>query len=165
LDAAPTLLDTKDLASGNFDKWVGHETPNVLMFAVCRVCWRGAPEAATSEAVATSGEIDPAIIRFTQNSISSTFRDGGSVADLARRLQAGAVNPYDIPPIRLVEHQGNLFSLDNRRLVAFQQAGVNVPFRMATAEEIGYEWAKKFTTQVAGSSVQLRFVFDYAGGG
>ncbi len=38
-----------------------------------------------------------------------------------------------------MEQDGTLFSLENRPLVAFQQAGVQVPFRMATADDIAYE--------------------------
>lgn len=41
-----------------------------------------------------------------------------------------------LKPIRLVERSGNLISIDNRRLQAFRQAGVDVPTRMATPAEI-----------------------------
>jgi hypothetical protein len=48
-----------------------------------------------------------------------------------------------------------MFTLDNRRLVAFQEAGVGVPFRMATQREITKD-AFKFTTRNNGTSIQLR---------
>ena len=41
-----------------------------------------------------------------------------------------------MPPIRLVEREGHLISIDNRRLEAFRRAGVDVPTRMATPAEI-----------------------------
>jgi len=79
------------------------------------------------------------------------------VGDLAAGLKAGSISAGDIPPIRLVERNGNYFSLDNRRLAAFQEAGVNVSYRMATGQEIANEsW--KFTTTNEGTSIVIRGV-------
>ena len=50
---------------------------------------------------------------------------------------------------------GHWFTLDNRRLVAFQQAGVNIPFRMATPAEVAAE-AWKLTTTNGGASIIIR---------
>ncbi|GAA4733947.1 hypothetical protein Prum_012240 [Phytohabitans rumicis] len=48
--------------------------------------------------------------------------------------------------LRLVECGGQMFTLDNRRLVAFQKSGVSsVPFVRATATEAAAE-AWRFTT-------------------
>ena len=99
--------------------------------------------------------IDPALVRFSQDSISATFKAGGSIADLAAGLQNGTINPNDIPPIRLVNNNGTLFTLDNRRLAAFQQAGVPIPYQMATPEEAAAQ-AWKFTTQNGGVSIRIR---------
>jgi len=44
---------------------------------------------------------------------------------------------------------GMLFTLDNRRLLVFSQAGQQVPFRMATQSEIEKEFANKFSTTSA----------------
>jgi len=63
-----------------------------------------------------TGSIDPSTIRFSQNSIKSTFRDGGKVSDLTKGLKDGTINPSSIDPIRIVEKDGMTFSLDNRRL-------------------------------------------------
>ncbi|HZT82114.1 MAG TPA: hypothetical protein VFA26_17940 [Gemmataceae bacterium] len=99
--------------------------------------------------------MDPFAIRFSQNSISYRFRDGGTIDDLAEDLRAGRVRSEDVPPIRLVEREGHLYTLDNRRLEAFRRAGVEVPWRMANPEEIEVEgW--KFTTTNAGTSVRVR---------
>jgi hypothetical protein len=70
------------------------------------------------------------------------------VDDLARALRGAGGDKLasSIPPIRLVERDGLLFTLDNRRLAAFSAAGRPVPYRMATEAEIAKEWAKKFTT-------------------
>jgi RHS repeat-associated protein len=98
---------------------------------------------ATSSAANT---IDTAAVRFTQDNIRSTFKNGQSINDVAAALRNGSKAASEFPPIRLVEQGGQLFSLDNRRLATFSAAGRQVPFRMATAEEIGAEWARKFTT-------------------
>lgn len=102
-----------------------------------------------------AGRLSPAEIRFSQDSIRSTFRSGGSIDDLAQGLRSGRIDPGDVPPIRVVERDGLLFSLDNRRLAAFQRAGVDVPYRFATPEEIASE-AYKFTTRNAGVSIRIR---------
>lgn len=99
--------------------------------------------------------IDPAVVRFSQSSISRNFSSGGAIEDLAAGLRNGSVNPANIPPIRLVEREGNLFTLDNRRLWSFQQAETPVPFRMATPQEVANE-AWKFTTQNGGTSIRVR---------
>jgi hypothetical protein len=61
----------------------------------------------------------------------------------------GAEAASKFPPIRLVEHEGQLFTLDNRRLLTFSLADQQVPFRMATVAEITKEWVSKFTTTAA----------------
>ncbi len=99
--------------------------------------------------------IDPYKVRFSQSSINYSFRDGGNIDDLAEGLRSGRIRPEDVPPIRLVERNGKLYTLDNRRLEAFRRAGVNVPYRMATSEEIAAEgW--KFTTRNEGISIRVR---------
>jgi hypothetical protein len=77
------------------------------------------------------------------------------VRDLAESLRSGRVSPKDVPPIRLVERDGFLIGLDNRRLQAFQLARVPVPYRMATPREIASEsW--KFATPHGVVSVRIR---------
>jgi hypothetical protein len=78
----------------------------------------------------------------------ATLRKVGKVADAADHVR-------DVPPIRLVEKDGQLFTLDNRRLEAFRRAGVAVPYRMATTEEAAAE-AWKFTTQNGGTTMRVR---------
>lgn len=99
--------------------------------------------------------IDPVTIRFSQSSISRNFSAGGSVDDLAAGLRGGSVKPTDVPAIRLVERDGSLFTLDNRRLEAFRRAETPIPYRMATPEEAAAE-AWKFTTRNNGTSIRVR---------
>jgi hypothetical protein len=99
--------------------------------------------------------IDPHGVRFSQDSIKATFRDGGTIDQLAEGLRSGNVKPEEVAPIRLFEREGKLFTLDNRRLEAFRRAGMHVPYRMATPEEVREEsW--KFTTRNQGVSIRVR---------
>ena len=95
-------------------------------------------------------------IHYSQNSISSKFKDGSSVDDMIQGLKTGEISIDNIPAIRIFRKDGVLYSLDNRRLYAFKQAGIeNIPYRWATPEEIANEsW--KFTTENGGSSIQVR---------
>uniref|UniRef100_UPI003F49333C hypothetical protein n=1 Tax=Pseudonocardia sp. CA-138482 TaxID=3240023 RepID=UPI003F49333C len=103
-----------------------------------------------------SGTINPASVRFTQDDIGGNFRDGRTVKDLVEGLRNGSVDPAKIPMIRLVEKDGKLYSLDNRRLAAFKEAGVDVRYRMAKPREIASEWERKFTTDNDGTSIIIR---------
>ena len=94
-------------------------------------------------------------IKFTQSSIGRNFSDGGSVNDLIRKLRTDEVSPVALPPIRIFKKDGQIFSLDNRRLYAAQQAGVRVRTIGATQDEILRE-AWKFTTKNGGASIRVR---------
>ena len=103
---------------------------------------------------------DPSAIRFTQDSIGTTFKDGRSVQGLIDGLKAGKLTPNDLPPIRTFERDGLTFTLDNRRLFAASQAGVKVRTVPATAEEIAKELPRKFTTPNKGCVVCVRGSMD-----
>ena len=104
----------------------------------------------------TIGTIDPKKVRFSQDSVSATFKDGRSVGDLRKALVAGTTTAKDVEPIRLFMRKGDFFTLDNRRLLAFQQAGVDVRYRMATQKELARELEHKFTTTNNGASIRVR---------
>jgi len=69
----------------------------------------------------------PRSLRFTQSDASPFFSKGGRIDDLVRDLRAGRVSPEAVGdgPIQVVQRGDRLFSLDNRRLAAFQQAGID----------------------------------------
>ncbi|WP_207896565.1 hypothetical protein, partial [Flaviaesturariibacter flavus] len=102
--------------------------------------------------MATNGKVDPRTVRFSQNSISEKFKGGTSVDDLVVRLKSGEM--MNIPPIRIVEKGGKIFTLDNRRLHAFQKAGIEIPYVKLT--EIPAKENFKFTTQNNGTSIEVR---------
>ena len=115
-----------------------------------------------AEGVAEQGlkgvaRIDPWKVRFSQDSISYGFKDKalGTIDDLAEGLLSGRINPSDVPAIRITEVEGKLFTLDNRRLEAFRRAGIDIPYRWATPEELAREgW--KFTTTNEGITIIVK---------
>jgi hypothetical protein len=109
--------------------------------------------------------IDPNEVRFTQDSVGSHFKSGHSIDETAAALADGSLDPNVLDPIRLVNRNENLYTLDNRRLVAFQKAGIEVPYRMATRAEIRKEWRKKFTTVTDGIGILIRGVGWHGPGG
>jgi hypothetical protein len=103
----------------------------------------------------TIARIDPQAVRFTQQTVGYRFRDGTTIDDLAESLRTGRIDPDDVPPIRIFERGGLLFTLDNRRLEAFRRARVDIPFRRATPREVISEgW--KLTTTTEGRSIRIR---------
>jgi hypothetical protein len=99
-----------------------------------------------------TGRIDPSTIRFSQNTISENFGDRptGSL-ELAGRLKAGEVDPSSIPEIRIVVKGQGVFTLDNRRLSAFQEAEIEIPYRRL--ESIPLREERKFTTTNDGVAI------------
>ncbi|WP_304453414.1 RHS repeat-associated core domain-containing protein [Nocardiopsis sp. YSL2] len=104
------------------------------------------------------GSIDPKLVRFSQDSVSPRFGSGETIEQTAAALRSGYLKPSELPTVRLTARNGDLYTLDNRRLVAFQKSGVPMPFRMATPQEAASE-AWKFTTQNRGRSILVRY-FD-----
>ena len=102
-----------------------------------------------------SGQVDPSDIRFSQNNISENFRDGSSVDDLVTGLLNSTVDPNSIPPIRVFEVDGQLVTLDNRRLYAYQQADIPIRVEPATPAQIRNE-SFKFTTENGGTDIDVR---------
>ena len=102
-----------------------------------------------------SGQVDPSDIKFAQDSISQNFRDGSSVDDLISGLKNGTIDPNSIPPIRVFEVDNQLVTLDNRRLYAYQKAGITINVQPATAAEIAND-SFKFTTKNGGTEIEVR---------
>ncbi len=101
--------------------------------------------------------IDPQTIRFTQDSVSRRFSDGRYLVDTANDLRTGRLSSEDIPSIRVVDFEGKLYSLDNRRLVAFQMAGVDVPVeRVPFAGQYESEFWDKYSPIWDGLRIIIR---------
>ena len=92
--------------------------------------------------------LDPSTIRFTHDSISPRFQNGKFIPDVAEGLRSGSIDPASVDPIRVVDMNDKLYSLDNRRLAAFQMANVNVPVERVSLSDpaIAAKFADAYTT-------------------
>jgi hypothetical protein len=128
----------------------GLENFDPIDTATSLVSRRGRAFSETVERVAPGlYRMDPRSIGFSQSTVSSTFSDGVNTIDsTAAALRAGRLRPEDLGnPIRLVQHQGRLFSLDNRRLAAFSAAGIDdVPVEVISlnTRSVRREFRSKF---------------------
>ena len=89
-------------------------------------------------ATLTSGNyhFNPKDISFTQPNAGPYFSNGSRVDELIKKLRAGDISPYDLPPIQVVQKDGRLFSIDNRRLLAFNAAGIDkIPVEMVSMND------------------------------
>jgi len=102
------------------------------------------------------GLVDSDSIRFTQDSIKGTFRDGGSMQVTIDALRSGRLSPNDLPPIRVFEQDGLVYTLDNRRLFVAHQAEVPIKIVPATPAEVANEIGYKMTTPNGGKIICLR---------
>jgi hypothetical protein len=102
-----------------------------------------------------TGTVDPIRIRFSQGEISPSFKPPyGSIDDFIDGLKSGAINPSSIKPVRIVEKDGQIYSLDNRRLHGFQEADIDIPFTKLDA--IPKRQQFKFDTPNEGTSIIVR---------
>ena len=102
------------------------------------------------------GTIDPMIPRFMQSTIHNQTGDY-TVLGNAEALRAGTLSAEDFPPVRLwMDADGEIWSLDHRRLVAFKLAGLKeIPFRWATDVEYANDYWK-MTTEDNGESMVMQ---------
>ncbi len=99
--------------------------------------------------------VNPKTIRFTQKSINNEFSNGRTLRSVINDLKVSNISSNDFPPIRVFQRNGQTFTLDNRRLKVFQEAGIRIRTVSATKEEIINE-AWKFTTINNGISIHIR---------
>mmetsp|Transcript_47672 Transcript_47672/g.132934 ORF Transcript_47672/g.132934 Transcript_47672/m.132934 type:complete len:106 (-) Transcript_47672:360-677(-) len=68
--------------------------------------------------------VNPQKLMYPQDGISAWFSCGRSVMEAVEQLRSGEVCVEDFPPIKVVQYRGELWSMDNRRLFAFKEAGI-----------------------------------------
>jgi RHS repeat-associated protein len=107
------------------------------------------------------GFINPKAIRFTQDSIGKNFGEttehaGEAVENLIKGLKKGSIKAKELPAIRIFEKDGKVWSLDNRRLYAAQQAGVDIKYVWVKAKDVATEIKDKFNPINDGLSIKVR---------
>jgi len=94
------------------------------------------------------------LIHFTQKNLDDQkFLDGKSVQGLIEGLRDGSIHPSEVPPISVVRLDGKLYSIDNRRLYAFQAAEVDIPYKIVEPTDAFWD---HFETETDGVSIVLR---------
>jgi hypothetical protein len=104
---------------------------------------------------AARSAVNPSTVRFSQNSIGRTFKNGATLRETIEGLKSGTISRESFPPIRVFERGGKTFTLDNRRLLVFREARIPIGTVPATPQEIAAE-AWKFTTTNEGTSIIVR---------
>jgi len=80
-------------------------------------------------------DVDPGTIKFTQPNVSLNFTNGGNLNDFINDLRAKKISPYDVKPIKVVQIDGDLYSLDNRRLFSYNLASLEkIPVEIVASE-------------------------------
>ncbi|WP_083755909.1 RHS repeat-associated core domain-containing protein [Methanosarcina acetivorans] len=154
LDIASELLDPDELSPINTP--TDDITRKALKDQISREVKEEVLENAAKNA-GKSGMIDPSKVRYTQSSISRTFSNSDeTVDDLIEGLKNGNVDPSKVEPIRIFEMNGKLYSLDHRRLYAYKQVGLDIPYEYASPAQIRKDWDKKLTTTNDGVSIKIR---------
>ncbi|KAI8916596.1 hypothetical protein DFJ77DRAFT_460499 [Powellomyces hirtus] len=99
--------------------------------------------------------LSPLDIKFTQATIYDTFTNSSRVADTIAELKAG-LDPDRIPAIRVRKHNGVWYSLDNRRLYCFREAGtLMIRCHDVTYTQSHLELLYKRTTTYSGERVKV----------
>jgi len=88
-------------------------------------------------------------LRFTQSDASPFFNDGRKLDDLIQKLYSKQITPEMVGdrPIQVVNYNGKLFSLDNRRLTAFKHSQIeNIPIELVSINknDVAARFARRF---------------------
>ena len=120
--------------------------------------------------------VDPRRVRFTHDSINHKFQNGKSLDETIFNILYCNLKVQKFPPIELVQHEGALYSLSNRRLFVFRVVARHWPGywfgaclysfnhyrvqRLAVTQRGGQtlapKWERAFTTRCNGLWVHVR---------
>lgn len=96
-------------------------------------------------------------LSFSQDSIKGTFQDGRHVALMQKELQTGEKRVDEIPTIMALVKDGQVYSVDNRRLWSFKNAGLPPDMKIpVVAGKTDKAFFNKFTTPTQGRTVKRR---------
>lgn len=138
------------------------------LFALAPMTVHAAPFSASDySGIDCSSTIDASKVRFSQDSIAAKFGNGDTVQSLIDELDEGDTKASDVPAIRLVlinpkrvvKPSGNMiaagvYTLDNRRLYAFQSAAKKIS--CTKTGDVPSNQRFKFTTDNDGTSITVR---------
>jgi|GEM_PF-6662361 len=104
------------------------------------------------------GFVNPHRIRTMQDNIKADFRDGRSIEQMVNEIKSGKLKPEDVEPVRVAVIDGNVFTIDHRRLVAHRLADAPIKFRKATRRELSAATGRKnkYTTKNRGMEIVIK---------
>ncbi len=110
------------------------------------------------EKLPKTGKVNATSIRFSQEAYSPNFSKGGTVDDLVKNFKESADYADKVEPIILVKYpkDGQIYSVDNRRLRAAQEAGVEIRYEKKEWNELTPQEQKHFDTKTQGESIHQR---------
>jgi len=81
--------------------------------------------------------VDPAVVLYSQRSISNRFSCGRCLSDAVRGLRYGMCSVYEIPVIQIFSLGIKYHTLNNRRLWVFKKAGLkSIPVKYVSPEAV-----------------------------
>lgn len=98
----------------------------------------------------------PSEIRFSQDSISCHFQDGGLVNGIVDDICEGRVDVKTIPPISVAKVNNRFYSADNRRLYVFRVLEKRGVLSHIDVRLVDHIYPDKMTTENEGVSVEVR---------
>ncbi|CAE7403268.1 gacGG [Symbiodinium sp. CCMP2592] len=100
----------------------------------------------------------PQDVRFSQATIKQTFQNDVTLDETLGQLASKCTAKRAVNMIRVVKHQGQIFTLDNRRLAVFRLLSILGEVRgiKVRVVEKTQEWHQKFNTGTDGTVVRVR---------
>jgi len=98
-------------------------------------------------------------VRFTQDSIRETFKDGKTLDQTIEALRNGTLRLEDLPAIQVVKRDDIYWSLNNRRLHCMRSAFPNrdktIRVRLESLDDpsIRADFSRRLTTKTSGKSI------------
>ena len=130
--------------------------------------FRNAPTFRYSWKYVANGRINPWLVRFTQDTVDWPFKNPKyNIGDTALALRNNTLTPEQLEPIRIFEKNGQLFSLDNRRVLTFRSAGKDPYFLLVDYNDPAIQKelysrkngrTPKFSTRDGGMSIIIKKV-------
>jgi hypothetical protein len=112
--------------------------------------------AAEFDALPEQGTISPWSIRSSQNTASWNFKppyQDSCIGDAAYQLREGQITPSQFGAVKLVEKDGMVWSVDNRRVITFRSAGLDIPYEKTTWDALSPAQKLHFTSTTNGESI------------
>ncbi len=110
------------------------------------------------KALPEKGMIDPTLLRFSQETHSKYFKDKSLVSDLVKKLKKNPKHAKTVEPITIVQNpkDGLIYSVDNRRLRAGQEAGVELQYKKVEWDDLTPNQIEHFDTPNKGEVILER---------